>query len=354
MTQIAIVGAGGAGAAAAYALEQRDRDVSITVLEKSGGVCGRAATRRRDELTYDYGANYVKDADERVTELLTKTLETEGLVDISEPIWTFDGDGSISEGRDADEHKWTYREGLTQIAKRLFARTEANVHRRTRVKRVSCDDSAGSDGDSPEWRLEDDDGKTWGPFDRLLLTPPAPQTAELLRAAEWGDRDLLRERLAGAIDDVPYRSIWTGIFHYPFELEVPYYALVNTDKNHEIGWLAREECKPGHVPDGESVLVVQANHEWSLEHFDDPPAETLAELAALTADLLEDDRLADPDWTDHQGWRYAQPDDGVDLEPLRRAEREGLYCLGDWVVGEGRLHAALRSGLECGDRISLE
>ncbi len=149
--------------------------------------------------------------------------------------------------------------------------------------------------------LEDDTGETWGPFDRLLLTPPAPQTAELLRSGEWGDRDGLRADLVDAIDDVSYRSVWTGIFHYPFELEVPYYALVNTDKAHEIGWVAREECKPGHVPDGDSLLVVQANHEWFVAHIDEPPAETLEKLATLTADLLEDDRLTDPEWTDHQG-----------------------------------------------------
>ena len=101
--------------------------------------------------------------------------------------------------------------------------------------------------------------RTDRPFDRLLLTPPAPQTVDLLRTAEW-DADI-REPLVEAVDAVPYRTIWTGVFGYPFELERPYYALVNTDKDHEIGWIAREECKPGHVPDGESLLVVQANHE---------------------------------------------------------------------------------------------
>ncbi len=148
MTRIGIVGAGAAAAAATDALERRDAETAITVLEKSGGVCGRAATRRREDVTYDYGANYVTDDDERVTELLTETLETEGLVDIGDPIWTFDSNGDISEGRDADDHKWTYREGLTQIAKRLFARTDAEVQLRTRVERIDRV-TAGADGDSP-------------------------------------------------------------------------------------------------------------------------------------------------------------------------------------------------------------
>ncbi|EMA37316.1 NAD(P)/FAD-dependent oxidoreductase [Halobiforma nitratireducens] len=345
MTSIGVVGAGAAAAAATYVISETIDDATVTVLEKSGGLCGRAATRRNGDVTYDYGANYVKSDDERVADLLTETLETDGLVEVDGPIWTFDRDGEVSSGRDlaVDEHRWTYRQGVTQIAKRLFGRTEADVHRRTRVERISRDGGL--------WRLEDTDGEVWGPFDCLLLNPPAPQTVDLVRSAGW-ESDDLRETLAETIEGVPYRTIWTGVFHYPFELEVPYYALVNTDKDHEVGWIAREECKPGHVPAGESVLVVQANHEWSRKRYDEPPERNLEALADIAADLLEDERLTEPDWTDHQGWRYALPEDGVPTGPLRSAEKEGLYCLGDWVAGEGRLHAALRNGLEVGERIA--
>jgi len=354
MTSIGIVGAGAAAAAATYVLDETVPNVEITVLEKSGGVCGRAATRRRGEVTYDYGANYVKSDDERVVELLTESLPSDGLVDVTDPIYTFDAGGTVSEGRDADEHKWTYRAGLTQVAKRLFAETDATVHRRTRVESVGRDDSdRGAADESAQWRLTDADGETWGPFDVLLLNPPAPQTAELLATAgaDWDTQ--ARADLESAARDVEYRTIWTALLHYPFELDRPYYALVNTDKDHEVGWVAREECKDGHVPDGESLLLVQANHEWSVEHYDDPAEENVAELAGLTADLVGDDRLTEPDWTDHQGWRYALPEERVRAGAVDAAAEEGCYVLGDWVAGEGRLHAALRNGLDTGERIAL-
>ena len=51
MTAIGFVGAGAATATATFALERAQPDASVTVLEKSGGVCGRAATRRRGEVT---------------------------------------------------------------------------------------------------------------------------------------------------------------------------------------------------------------------------------------------------------------------------------------------------------------
>jgi renalase len=181
----------------------------------------------------------------------------------------------------------------------------------------------------------------------LGLNPPAPQTAELLADADWDDPR--RAELAAAAGDVEYRTVWTAILHYPFELDRPYYGLVNVDKDHEVGWISREECKAGHVPDGESLLVVQANHEWSVDRYDDPPAENVERLARLAADVVGDDRLAAPDWTDHQGWRYALPESDP---PDVAAADHGLYCLGDWVAGEGRLHAALGNGLDTGERIA--
>ncbi|MFC4357449.1 NAD(P)/FAD-dependent oxidoreductase [Halobium salinum] len=352
MESLAIVGAGPAGVGAAYAL--RDADVDVTILEKSRGVCGRAATRRRNDCRYDHGANYVK-ADDRTDDLL-RELGEDGLVDVELPVWTFTSDGAISAGDEerGDAHKWTWETGITQLAKRLLDRTDATVERETRVEAVERVETGGVDGvegarDEWGWHLADTDGEAHGPFDALVLTPPAPQTAALLAATHWQSEHLpaLRE----AVGSVSYRPTLSAILHYPFELDRPWYGLVNVDKDHDVGWLSREECKRGHVPDGETLLVVQLGAEWSDEHYDDPEGAVVDAAAAKAATLLDDDRLADPDWTDLQRWRYAQPNEGADADVLRRGEVDGLYFAGDWVVGEGRVHRALWNGYEVGERI---
>ena len=350
MTEIGIVGAGAGGTAAAFTIAYAAPEANVTILEKSGGVCGRAATRRHGDLTYDYGANYLKSDDERVVELVTETLDSDGLVEVTGPIYTFEADGEVTPGREADEPKWSYQRGLTQIAKRLLDRADASVHRRTHVETIRrIDEENGSVEDTVRWELDDANGETWGPFDVLLLNPPAPQTAELLRDAEWDSP--LRERLVEEIDAVEFRTVWTAVLHYPFAVDVPYYALINTDKQHPVGWVSREECKAGHVPDGETVLIVQANHEWSVEHCDDDPARNVSALADHVSEIMDDDRLADPEWTDHQRWRYALPESGVAPGPLDSARAENLYLLGDWVAGEARLHAAIANGLAVGERV---
>ncbi len=336
--EVGMVGAGAGTAAATYTLCTSRPDVEVTVFEKSRGLCGRAAARRRDGMVYEYGANYLKDAGGRASALVTDAFDT-GLVEVEGPIWTFDADGTVSKGRGGDARRWTYEDGITRLAKHLFGATGATIRRGTRIEALHDDDG---------WHLTTTDGSTHGPFDALLLNPPAPQTAGLLDETGIDAVDRLGEA-AGAVE---YRTVWTAVLGYDFEIDVPYYALVNTDKNHEVGWIGREECKPGHVPEGKSVLVVQASPEWSTQRYDAPPEDNIADLARHAAALIGDERLTAPDWTDHQGWRYALPDDGLRNGPWREAAREGVHVTGDWVAGAARLHAAIRSGLETGEQMA--
>ena len=340
-SRLCIVGAGLAAAGMADALS--DRSVSVTVLEKSRGVGGRAATRRRDGCRYDHGANYIKDSDERTRELL-QSLGADGLVDIDAPVWPFDAEGTISESQRPESHKWTWEAGITQLAKRLFDRTNADIRKETRVDTLE----EGQSG----WTISDTDGATHGPFDAVVLTPPAPQTADLLQATELLDGDDDLAAATDAVDQVPYRTIRSLMLHYPFEIDPPYYALVNDDRDHDIGWLARESCKPGHIPAGEELLVVQMAPDWSTANYDMPLDDAASEAAMKAAQLLDDDRLTEPDWVDDQGWRYALPDAGVDSDAVEPLETHGLYLAGDWVVGEGRAHEALWCGVDVGERLA--
>ena len=340
-SRLCIVGAGLAAAGMADALS--DRSVSVTVLEKSRGVGGRAATRRRDGCRYDHGANYIKDSDERTRELL-QSLGADGLVDIDAPVWPFDAEGTISESQRPESHKWTWEAGITQLAKRLFDRTDADIRKETRVDTLE----EGQSG----WTISDTDGATHGPFDAVVLTPPAPQTADLLQATELLDGDDDLAAATDAVDQVPYRTIRSLMLHYPFEIDPPYYALVNDDRDHDIGWLARESCKPGHIPDGEELLVVQMAPDWSTANDEMPLDDAASEAAMKAAQLLDDDRLTEPDWVDDQGWRYALPDAGVDSDAVEPLEAHGLYLAGDWVVGEGRAHEALWCGVDVGERLA--
>ncbi|WP_132058038.1 NAD(P)/FAD-dependent oxidoreductase [Halorussus amylolyticus] len=337
-TTVAVVGAGVAGLGAAYAL--RDADADVTVFERRESVGGRAATRRRDECVYDVGANYLKSDSERVSRLVREEL-ADGLAEVEGAVWTFDAEGEISPGRDDDAPKWTYREGVAALGERLRDAGGATVRLGTEVTGLSREDE--------DWRIETAD-TTPETADAVVLTPPAPATAGLLDRARWDDSR--REALRDEISSVSYRTILTVALRYDRPIDRPFYALVNTDKAHDLGWVAREECKPGHVPDGESLLVVQPSPEWSAARHDDADDEIAEAAADRTADLLDDHALRSFDWADVVRWQNALPDSGADRGALARAADADLFFAGDWVAGEGRLHAALESGLEAGERVA--
>lgn len=342
MDRLAIVGAGVSGLATAWAL--RTENVEITVFEKSRGYSGRAATRRRDGLCYDHGANYFKLHSDELESIVQEQLPSDELVAIERDVWTFDAAGTIQEGDPASnaDAKWTYRRGINTIGKLLAADASAEVQRQTRVQRLVQDVQA--------WTVYEDGGDTLGTFDGVVLTPPAPQTERLVRdsALESG----LQSQLLDGLQAAAYTSQFTIVLGYDRAIERPgdFYALLNADRNHPIAWLSFEEDKPGHVPEGQSVLILQMAPGWTETHFDDDHDTLVAEAVDRAGDLLSAD-CADPAWTDHQRWRYALPTAAANRERLRDAEDAHLFVTGDALVGEGRVNRVLEAGLRCAERI---
>lgn len=351
---LAIVGAGLSGLAAAYAL--RDTGTDITLFEKSRSVSGRAATRGRGGVRYDHGANHFKTKTERFDSLVHEELPTDDLLEIKGDVWTFKEDGELHEGAPEKnaEAKWTYRDGVSRLGKHLAEAAGAEVQTETRVTLLT----KSGDGQGNTWTLADAEGREHGPFEAVLLTPPAPQTADLLKASRLGD-DVLQEHLTEALAPASYRVQLTLVLAYRRRVERPAgcYALLNTDGAHEIAWLGFEEEKPGHVPvpgsdetAPESVLVAQMGPNWSRPRFRSELGALVPEVTALVGGLLGED-VSRPRWADKQGWRYALPQAAADAEALADGAEEGLFFAGDALAGRGRVGAAVESGLDAGERL---
>lgn len=341
--RIALIGAGPAGLATAWAV--RDEPVEAIFFEKSRGVSGRATTRRRHGAAYDHGANYFKTTHPAVHHLVHTALPTADLVRIERPVWTFDGGGTLRPGDPAHEAapKWNYRGGINTLGKLLAASLPFEVRAQVRVERLAQTPAG--------WQLTSAEGDDLGLFDAVVLTPPAPQTRDLLAAGHLDDA--LQARLLAATGAVSYRAQLAFMLAFAPSLERPhpFYALVATDAAHPVAWLGFEDDKPGHVPAGESLLVVQMAPGWSKKHYDTPPKHLLPEVVRAVESLLGAP-LPSPRWTDHQRWRYALPNGAADAEALAAGAAVGLFFAGDWVAGEGRVAAALQSGLDTGARLN--
>ncbi|MEL6769507.1 MAG: FAD-dependent oxidoreductase [Bacteroidota bacterium] len=346
--RVAIIGAGAAGLAAAYVL--RDAPLTVTVFEKSRGPTGRAATRGRHGVRYDHGANYAKpDRDSWAHRLLRDALPSDDLVEIANPVWPFDADGVLhSDKAHADDApKLTYRDGLSRLGKLLAEAADVPLRTETRVGRLART----SDG----WRLYDTGDRALGTFDAILLTPPSPQTSDLLAASDLGD-GTLRDRLVDALGQAAYTSQFALVLAFDQLLQRPShngetpYGLVDTSRAFPVAWLSFENDKPGHVPAGQTVLVAQMSDAWTRTYYDAERA-TLFDLARPHLETLLSTPLPKPTWTDTQRWRYALPTSAADTDVLTEGAAHGLFFAGDYLVGQGRVHRALETGRDAAQQI---
>ncbi len=338
--KLAIVGAGVAGLAAAHALRQTHPDLELVVVEKSRGVGGRAATRRSNNATFDHGAQYVKTPTAALEQFLCNILPHDTLVDIAQPIWTFDAMGTITAGDPSQnaEPKWTYRDGLTQLAKELAR--DIPIRLQTRAKFVAQA--------ATSFELYDERDTLIEAADAILLTPPAPQTYDLIKNSRLPETKqwVLLEQLA----TVPYRRCLSLTFGFDPVLQPrPWYALVNSDKQHPISWLAYEHMKPGRTTVDQHIVIAQMAPDWSQQHWDDPLPVATSVAVDLFSELLRE-QLPTPRWSDQQRWRYALPDGCADFDRLNTT-LPGLFFAGDHTAGQGRVHLAIEQGWRVAERI---
>jgi renalase len=335
MPSVAIIGAGCSGLAAAH--ELRDAGFVVTLFEQSQEVGGRAATRELRGFIYDYGAQYMKSGSPVSMNLITERFRLTDLIDITKPVWIFNRGNHIQEGDPVQnaEPKWTYRSGLNALAKCMAQGLDIQLQIRIDYLQP------GTTG----WKLFDTLGQSVGEFDRVLITIPASEAAELIKASRLPD--IRQEEICALLDKARYNPLVSVMLGYRPAPEVrPYYALVNTDKAHAISWLAWEHEKaPERVPKGAGLLIAQMAPQYSQGNWRMPDDEIINDVANRITALL-DESLNMPFFSDLYYWKYALPAEKADAEQLNKlAMPLGIAFCGDAFVG-GRVHLALEHGVE--------
>jgi len=320
----------------------------VVVFEKSRDVGGRAATRRLQGCVVDHGAQYLRLPDDLpdLRRLVLTDLSREGLTTIVHPVWPFERDNHIRPGdvRQHAEPKWTYADGLHMLGRSLATGLEVRLN--TRVRQL--DRAPGG------YRLLDETGTVVGAAERVLVAVPAPQVMDLLQTgAVRGERVDTALTLLGTATYQPMLTFILG-YRWPEDGTIfaggttsdprPYYALVNSDREHDISWLAVENDKGRtRAPDDVLVVVAQMAVAFSERYLEAPAEDLLAGLDGQVRGLLAVE-LGEPLWYDYTRWRYARPTQVLDLAELNRAH-DGLCFVGDYTAG-WRLHLALQAGLD--------
>ncbi|MBZ9713154.1 NAD(P)/FAD-dependent oxidoreductase [Deinococcus multiflagellatus] len=327
-----VVGAGLAGLA--FARDAGQTGGPVTVLDKSRGVSGRAATRRvalPDGTTarLDHGARFFTARHPR-----TVALAEGGVREGWNAVWTrgvatLDGRG-LHVAQDTHP-RYAPPQGLSTLG-RVLARG-LDIHTGVQVT------SLARRGD--HWQVHAQDGQTWA-AQRLVLNLPAPQLLPLLDPLMLGDalRHSASEGALQAARRVGYAPSWavgavlTG---------APQWAHPATRlTGGPLEWVALEHTKrpPGHPP----ALTLQANADWTRAHLDAPPQEVCARLLAAAEEALGETLPTRAAFA-HR-WRFATPTHRAP-GPCHWDAALGLGWCGDWFTPDAhgpRAEAALLSG----------
>lgn len=240
--RVGVIGAGIAGLTIVRSLQ---KIADVIVFEESRGVGGRMATRRIDDVSFDHGAQYftVRDQDFR------REIEQACGVGLVKP-WTGDV-VSLTAGGPArhvvpSTTRYVAVPSMTALTKAMAKGLDIRLD--CRVAEIG--------GEPGRWLIHSGE-LVEGPFDWIVATAPAPQSAALLPAS-FSHHETLRE--------VGMHACFTLMIKrnsHPPEL----FAAARVS-DPVIGWIAYNHSKPAR-PEPAS-LVVNSNGVWADDNVDMP------------------------------------------------------------------------------------
>lgn len=292
--RVAVIGAGMTGLTCARALA--DAGVEVTVLEKARGAGGRLSSRRTDHGGFDHGAGVLRREEVR---------DVPGV-----DLMPFEPRRAETTG--GSEALLVAAPTASALPKALAAGLD--------VRPASHVAPFAPDG----LRLQDLGGAPLGTFDRVVVTAPPAQVAELLARRS--------PTVASRAAQARMLPCWTAMLALPGAADLPFDAVAD---HGPIRWAVAETAKPGRT--GAPRWTVQATAAFSQEHLEDPP-EAVAD--ALLAALGEASREAggptpgEPVLRQAHRWRYARVGEALP-EPLLRDDAAGILAGGDWCTPAG-------------------
>ena len=310
---IAIIGAGIAGITLARALVP---SAQVTIFEKSRGLGGRMANRRREGFAFDHGAQYFT-ARSPVFKAAAEQAVSEGHAGIwPKAVHTLKADGLLADTR-PPEPRYIGYPGMSGFANGLAAGLD--IRKEATVAQLVASDNA--------WALSDNEGNDLGRFDLVISTAPAPQTIKLMPETFSGRAALETVEMSGCF------TLMIGL-NEPLNLG---FDAARID-GPILSWIAVEASKPGRS--GKTALTIHSRNDWAEANLERDREAVKAELLAALRRLLGED-FSNATWLDLHRWRYANVEKPVG-QPFLFDDALGLGACGDWCLGN-RVEAAVES-----------
>lgn len=320
-TSIAIIGAGVAGITLARALAPL---ADVTIFEKSRGLGGRMANRRREGFAFDHGVQYFTARSPAFRSVADDAVKAGHAGIWPKAVHTLRADGLVADSR-PPELRYIGLPGMSGLANGLAEglqiRKEATV--------------AGLNRAEDRWSLTDCEGQDLGRFDLVMSTAPAPQTLRLMPEAFSGREALASVRMSGCF------TMMIGLDE-PLHLDFDAARI----EDGVLSWIAVESSKPGR--EEMTALTIHSRNDWAEANLERDRGEVKSEMLASLKRLLGLD-FSEAAWLDLHRWRYASVEKPAD-QPFLFDDALDLGACGDWCLGN-RVEAAVESATALSERL---
>ena len=311
-----VIGGGMTGLITATVLQETG--IKVTVLDKGRGIGGRLATRRicheSIEGVFDYGTQYFCVKHDKFVPWIDDWLK-QGVI----KQWCEDF------GEAESKRCYCGVNGTRGIAKYLAQ--DLDVHTSTKVVKLFYNN---------QWLAETDTEQYRG--DILVLTPPVPQSLDLLDASEIAIAPEIRSDL----EQIAYHSCIAvlALLEKPSKIPTPG-GIALADES--LVWLA-DNYQKGISPNGYAITL-HATPEFSDNYWNSDDAAIANKLFTAASNYLGSRAI---EYQVHR-WRYSLPKTFYS-EPCLALSQLPLIFAGDAFVAP-KIEGAVRSGIAAGELI---
>lgn len=317
LPKIAVIGAGLAGISLAKNLAAF---ADITLFEKSRGTGGRMSARRREQFSFDHGAQFFTARSEPFQSEISNAIDAKAIVEWIPKIVNLEL-GAKPFKREWFEPHYCGTNGMNSLAKHMAA--DLNILHETLVTRL--------ERKSGSWHLINEHEQAIGPYDWVVSAVPAPQAVDLLPNSFVKTNN---------VEEAQFSSCFAMMLGFEDSISLNFQAAVITHP--VLAWLSTRDS---------SSFLIHSRNDWATKHIEADPDWVKSVMYEAFNELLP--RInRQPGHRDLHRWRYAKCEQSLGHDYLLDSD-EQIAVIGDWCRG-GRVEDAYVSGYELAQKLKVE
>ena len=320
---IAVIGAGLAGITIALKINKK---FDVKVFEKSRGVGGRMSTRQETPYFFDHGAQFFKIKTSDFKNFLSELFSQQIIQPWSFRLAYFDRQ-NLSKIK-LIKHEDKFYVGVPNMDSIIkYLSKKCNVILNTKIEKIIKKND--------KWNLFDQNEKSHGSYDWIILTLPAQQSLELITNKISFYSLIKKIKMKGCF------SLMVGI-NKSFNLDYDA-ALIEKE---DIAWIALNNSKPSRMK--KNCLIINSSYEYASKNINTPRDKVLKHLLSKSSRLLNYDLFTSTMIKMHQ-WRYVEAESSP-VENFFIDYKEKVAVCGDWFINS-RVEGAFISANELSKEI---